>query len=70
MNDFFKKIVEQVTSIYKKMTMTQRLIVLGVAVAVVAIIIVLLSTSSQPSKVILYSELNVKDFGGAAGKHP
>ncbi len=68
MNDFLKKIVEQVTSVYKKMTMTQRLIVAGAGVAVIAIIIILLSSSSQPSKVILYSELNVKDFGAMTKK--
>ncbi len=63
MNDFLKKIVEQVTTIYKKMTVTQRLIVIGVGVAVIALFVIILASSGQPTKVILYSELNVKDFG-------
>jgi flagellar M-ring protein FliF len=63
MNDFFKKLWSQVTALYGKLTLVQKLIAGGVIVGVIIGVVVLLGTTSQPTKVVLYTDLNAKDFG-------
>lgn len=66
--DIFKKIVSQITDLYKKSSLTQKLIALGVIVVVIIAVVFMFSTSAKPTKTILYSDLNVKDFGAITKK--
>lgn len=53
MNEWIKKVLSQITNLWKKWTLLQKLILVGIIVAVVAGIIVLFSVSASPSMVPL-----------------
>lgn len=53
MNEWIKKVLSQITNLWKKWTLVQKLILVGIIVAVVAGIIVLFSVSASPSMVPL-----------------
>jgi flagellar M-ring protein FliF len=68
MNEFFKRLADQVRGIYKKLSTQQKLIVAGVLVLTIAVFVIIIATASKPTRVVLYSELNVKDFGAITKK--
>ena len=51
MNDFIKKIIGHITTLWRKWSMPQRLILIGIAVAVLAGVVALFGVSSSPSYV-------------------
>jgi flagellar M-ring protein FliF len=53
MNDFFKKLLDQIKTLWGKWSWVQRLTLIGVAVATVIAIIMVMVLSSQPSRVAL-----------------
>ena len=63
MNNFLKKLWGQIQTLFSRLTLTQKLIAAGVVVGIIAALIVVLSVTSQPTKVILYNNLNAQDFG-------
>lgn len=53
MNDFLKKLMDQIKTLWGKWSWVQRLTLIGVAVAAVVAIILMLTLSAQPSRVAL-----------------
>ncbi len=53
MNEWLKKLVAQITSLWGKWTLVQKLVLAGVVVAVIVSLVVLFSVSSSPSMVPL-----------------
>jgi flagellar M-ring protein FliF len=53
MNDFFKKLLDQVKTLWGKWSWVQRLTLIGVAVATVIAIVLVMVLSAQPSRVAL-----------------
>lgn len=53
MNDFLKKLMDQVKTLWGKWSWVQRLTLIGVAVATVAAIFIMMALSAQPSRVAL-----------------
>jgi flagellar M-ring protein FliF len=68
MNDFVKKLFTQVTTIFKKLTLVQKLVGAGVILVIVIVLAVTLSTTGKPTQVSLYEEMNAKDFGAITKK--
>ncbi len=63
MRDFFQKLVEQIKGIFAKLTLIQRLIIIGLLVIVVGAFVFLISYSSSEEKVLLYkANLTKHDF--------
>ena len=63
MNDFFKKILESVKSIYGKLSKTQKLVILGVVALVIVSFIFLISFSSKQTEALLFqTPLNEYDL--------
>ncbi len=63
MNEKFKKFVEQISNIYKKLSKKQKIIIGAILFITVLSLVLLFSFSSQPTRTILYQNLNAKDFG-------
>jgi flagellar M-ring protein FliF len=64
MPEFLKKLIENVTTVWGKLSLTQKLIGSGVIVAAVVVVIVLLTVNSGTAGVPLFSEqIDIKDFG-------
>lgn len=53
MNDFLKKLMDQIKTLWGKWSWVQRLTLIGVAVATVAAIFLMMTLSAQPSRVAL-----------------
>ena len=53
MNDFFKRFLEQIKTLWGKWSWNQRLILIGVAVLVIVGVVVMTVVSAQPSRVAL-----------------
>ncbi len=63
MNEKFSKLIGQLGDIYKKISKKQKIIIAVIIVISIVSLILLFSFSSQPTKTILYKDLNAKDFG-------
>ena len=68
MRDFLAKLVDQLRSIFSKLNRTQKFVILGVVAGVVIAMITLFSFTGKPTKVLLYNDLNPKDFGNITKK--
>jgi len=63
MKDFLQKIITQLKNVYTKLNKKQKIILLAIAALTIISIIFLIGYSGKATKVILYSDLNAKDFG-------
>ena len=55
MNELIKKILSRIAGLWGKWSMVQRIILVGIAVAVIAVIVVLFSVSSAPTMVRVFT---------------
>ncbi len=63
MKEFLQKVLVQFKGVYSKLNKKQKIIILLVLATVIVSFIFLISYSGKATKVILYSDLNAKDFG-------
>jgi flagellar M-ring protein FliF len=63
MKEFLQKIITQLKNVYTKLNKKQKIILLAIAALTIISIIFLIGYSGKATKVILYSDLNAKDFG-------
>lgn len=64
MNDFLKKILENIKNIYGKLSLMQKLIAGGVLIAAAAVIFLIVFFNSGTAGVPLFTEkINIEDFG-------
>ncbi len=63
MKEFLQKLLTQFKEIYSKLNKKQKVIIGVILLLIIVSFIVLISFSGKATKVILYSNLNAKDFG-------
>lgn len=63
MNEFWKRLRDQAVRLWGRLTPVQRLLAGGVVLTVAVGLAVLLSVSGKPTQVVLYDNLNARDFG-------
>jgi len=68
MNEFFKKLYDQVKEIYTKLDKTKKIIIAAVLGVVIISFIVLFSVSGSKHNVVLFSDLTSDEFGKVTKK--
>jgi flagellar M-ring protein FliF len=63
MRELLKKVLTQIKNLYSKLNTRQKIILGVIILLVIASFVFLISYSGKATKVILYSNLNAKDFG-------